>query len=60
MARSAVNEADLEDLKKRMKLISEADPNQYHNDFSLKRYLKAFKRTDAAFQVTAFVFIGGF
>ena len=46
-----VNEADLKDLKERMKLISEADPSQYHNELSLKRYLRAFKTTDAAFQV---------
>lgn len=45
-----VNEADLKDLKERMKLISDADPSQYHNDFSLRRYLRAFKTTDAAFQ----------
>lgn len=42
--------ADLQDLKSRMKLISEADPSQYHNEFSLKRYLRAFKTTDNAFQ----------
>lgn len=47
-----VNEADMKDLKERMKLISDADPSQYHNDFSLRRYLRAFKTTDAAFQVT--------
>lgn len=46
-----VNEDDLKDLKERMKMISNADPSQYHNDFSLKRYLRAFKTTDAAFQV---------
>lgn len=46
-----VNETDLKDLKERMKLISDADPSQYHNDFSLRRYLRAFKTTDAAFQV---------
>lgn len=46
-----VNEADLQDLKNRMKLISEADPSQYHNEFSLKRYLRAFKTVDDAFKV---------
>lgn len=46
-----VNEADLKDLKGRMKLISEADPSQYHNEFSLKRYLRAFKTPDDAFKV---------
>lgn len=45
-----VNESDFKDLKGRMKLISEADPSQYHNDFSLKRYLRAFKNPDGAFQ----------
>ena len=46
-----VNPKDLQDLKGRMKLIVEADPKQYHNEFSLKRYLRAFKTTDEAFQV---------
>lgn len=46
-----VNPKDLQDLKDRMKLIVEADPKQYHNEFSLKRYLRAFKTTDEAFQV---------
>mgnify|MGYP004590834457 CR=1 FL=1 len=46
-----VNEADLKDLKERMKLIADADPKQYHNEFSLRRYLKAFKTVDSAFQV---------
>ncbi|XP_046666195.1 CRAL-TRIO domain-containing protein C3H8.02 isoform X2 [Homalodisca vitripennis] len=45
-----VSEQDLKDLKERMKMISAADPTQYHNEFSLKRYLRAFKTTDAAFQ----------
>lgn len=47
-----VNEADLQDLKSRMKLIADADPSQYHNEFSLKRYLRAFKTADNAFKVT--------
>lgn len=47
-----INEQDFKDLKERMKLIVEADPTQYHNDFSLRRYLRAFKTTDAAFQVS--------
>jgi len=46
-----VRAEDLQDLKNRMKLICDADPDQYHNDFSLKRYLRAFKTVDAAFQV---------
>lgn len=46
-----VNETDLKDLKDRMKLIAEADPSQYQNDYALKRYLKAFKTTDDAFKV---------
>ncbi|KAL7733811.1 hypothetical protein ACLKA6_011534 [Drosophila palustris] len=45
-----INEQDLKDLKERMKLIADADPSQYHNEFSLRRYLRAFKTTDAAFQ----------
>ncbi|XP_034251263.1 CRAL-TRIO domain-containing protein C3H8.02-like [Thrips palmi] len=44
-----VNEDDLKALKERMKLISDVDPQQYHNDFSLKRYLRAFKTVDDAF-----------
>lgn len=46
-----VSEEDLKALKERMKIISDADPQQYHNDFSLKRYLRAFKTVDSAFQV---------
>ena len=46
-----VSEKDFADLKNRLKLIFEADPDQYHNDHSLRRYLKAFKSVDAAFQV---------
>lgn len=46
-----VNDDDLKELKKRMKLIADADPNQYHNEFSLKRFLRAFKTVDGAFQV---------
>lgn len=48
---TSYSEADLKDLKERMKLIADADPNQYHNELSLKRYLRAFKTADAAFQV---------
>ncbi|XP_018336183.1 CRAL-TRIO domain-containing protein C3H8.02 [Agrilus planipennis] len=47
---SVIKEEDVQELKSRMKLISEADPSQYHNEFSIRRYLKAFKTTDAAFQ----------
>ena len=46
-----VKEEDLKELKDRMKLIVDADPSQFHDDFSLKRYLRAFKTVDAAFQV---------
>jgi hypothetical protein len=48
------SEADFKDLKERMTLIADADPNQYHNELSLKRYLRAFKTADAAFQVFLF------
>ncbi|XP_077297912.1 uncharacterized protein LOC143919457 [Arctopsyche grandis] len=44
------SEEDLVDLRSRMKLIADADPSQYHNEFSLKRYLRAFKDVDKAFQ----------
>ncbi|CAG9768341.1 unnamed protein product [Ceutorhynchus assimilis] len=47
---SELSESQLQDLKSRMKLISEADPEQFHNEFSLKRYLRAFKTADSAFQ----------
>lgn len=46
-----VKAEDLQELKKRMKLIAEADPSQFHNEFSLKRYLRAFKTADDAFKV---------
>ncbi len=46
-----VSEQDFKDLKGRLKLIVDADPDQYHNDHSLTRYLRAFKTVDAAFQV---------
>lgn len=45
-----VNENDLKELQQRMDMIVEADPKQFHNMYSLKRYLRAFKTTDAAFQ----------
>lgn len=45
------NPEDLKALKERMKLIADADPSQYHNEFSLRRFLRAFKTVDAAFQV---------
>lgn len=50
-----VNPNSLKDLKERMNLISQADPKQYHNEFSLKRYLRAFKTVDDAFQVSFFL-----
>lgn len=46
-----VNPEDLKALKDRMRLIVEADPAQFHNEFSLKRFLRAFKTVDGAFQV---------
>lgn len=46
-----VKDEDLKQLKERMQLIAEADPSQFHNDYSLKRYLRAFKTVDNAFQV---------
>lgn len=46
-----VNEDDLKQLKERMNLIVSADPAQYHNEYSLRRYLRAFKTVDNAFQV---------
>ncbi|CAG5055952.1 unnamed protein product [Parnassius apollo] len=46
----SVNEEDLKLLKERMNLIASADPAQYHNEFSLRRYLRAFKTVDDAFQ----------
>lgn len=45
------SEKDFLELKQRLKLIFDADPEQYHNDHSLKRFLRAFKTVDAAFQV---------
>lgn len=50
-----LSETDFKDLKDRMKLIADADPNQYHNELSLRRYLRAFKTADAAFQVFFYV-----
>lgn len=55
-----VNEQDLQELKDRMKLITEADPSQFHNEFSLKRYLRAFKTVDDAFKVSKFISIQKF
>lgn len=49
-----VNEEDLKQLKERMNIIADADPDQYHNDYSLRRYLRAFKTVDNAFQVCSF------
>lgn len=46
-----VNANDLISLKERMNLIAAADPNQKQNEFSLIRYLRAFKDVDAAFKV---------
>ncbi|XP_026491485.2 uncharacterized protein LOC113397383 [Vanessa tameamea] len=45
-----IKEEDFRQLKERMKLIADADPAQYHNEYSLKRYLRAFKTVDNAFQ----------
>ena len=48
-----VSEEDFEELKNRLKLIFDADPDQYVNDFAIRRYLRAFKTVDLAFQVTS-------
>lgn len=40
----------LTELKTRIKLIYEADPDQYISDHGLRRYLRAFQTVDAAFQ----------
>jgi hypothetical protein len=40
---TAVNEEELKELEVRKKLIVVADRNQYPNEFSIKRYLRAFK-----------------
>ncbi|KAG4067319.1 hypothetical protein HA402_000310 [Bradysia odoriphaga] len=45
-----VNADDLKSLKERMNLIAAADPKQKLNEFSLIRYLRAFKDVDSAFQ----------
>ena len=50
-AKIGYTDQEFKDLKGRMKLISDSDPEQYHNDHSLSRYLRAFKTVDAAFQV---------
>lgn len=47
-----VNADDLKSLKERMNLIAAADPNQKLNEFSLIRYLRAFKDVDGAFKVS--------
>lgn len=51
MAGNQINPNDVKDLKERMKIIAAADEKQYHNEFSLRRYLTAFKTVDLAFQV---------
>lgn len=50
-----VNADDLKSLKERMNLIAAADPKQKLNEFALKRYLRAFKDVDSAFQVIFFI-----
>ncbi|KAL1473711.1 hypothetical protein MTO96_021824 [Rhipicephalus appendiculatus] len=47
---SPVSEEDFEELKKRLQMIFDADPEQFHNDYSIKRFLRAFRTIDAAFQ----------
>lgn len=47
-----INPADLQEFEKRMEIIAKADPKQFCNTYTLKRYLKAFKTVDAAFQVS--------
>ncbi|XP_017787256.1 PREDICTED: CRAL-TRIO domain-containing protein C3H8.02 [Nicrophorus vespilloides] len=44
------NEDEFNELSNRMKIIADADQGQYHNSYSLKRYLKAFKTADEAFK----------
>jgi len=50
LVKPPVSEKEFLELKDRLKLIFDADPEQYHNDHSLKRFLRAFKTVDAAFQ----------
>lgn len=45
-----VKDEDVQELKKRLKMIADADTDQNHNEFSLKRYLRAFKTVDEAFK----------
>lgn len=51
-AETEINQSDLIEFEKRMDFIVKADPKQFHNTYALKRYLKAFKTVDAAFQVS--------
>lgn len=46
----SVSDEDVKQLKERMAIIASADPSQYHNEYSLRRYLRAFKTVDNAFQ----------
>lgn len=50
MADVKLNPDDVKALKDRMQLIVSADEKQYHNNFSLRRFLIAFKTVDLAFQ----------
>lgn len=47
---SQVAESDFKELKSRLQLIFDADPEQHHNDASLRRFLRAFLTVDEAFQ----------
>lgn len=42
-------EEDFKDLKSRLEYIFKADPDQEHNDHSIRRFLRAFKTVDGAF-----------
>ncbi|XP_002731522.1 uncharacterized protein LOC100368314 [Saccoglossus kowalevskii] len=44
-----INEEDFKELKSRLQLIFDADPDQFHSDSSLKRFLRAFITVDSAF-----------
>lgn len=44
------NESDFKSLKERLQPIFEADPGQFHNEYALKRFLRAFQTVDSAFE----------
>ncbi|XP_064481632.1 uncharacterized protein LOC135394698 [Ornithodoros turicata] len=45
-----VSQEDFDELKKRLQMIFDADPEQFHNDYSITRFLRAFRTIDNAFQ----------